>query len=150
MTLDRTTGLFFDASCLIAAAGSPSGGSGFLLSLCARGFLRGVVSQYVLLEAERNIQARLSLTALNTYHNFVATIPLLVASIPAPLPVYSTINAKDAHVVAASVSASVSYLLTLDKRLMVEISAGQFPFQALAPGDFIKFVLPSHVDFPRI
>jgi predicted nucleic acid-binding protein len=149
MTLDRTTNLFFDASGLIAATGSPNGGSGFLLSLCARGFLRGVVSQYVL-EAERNIHARLGLTALNTYHHFVATIPLLVASVPSPLPVYPTINAKDVHVVAASVSASVSYLLTLDKKLMVEISAGQFSFQALVPGDFIKSVLPSHVDFPRI
>ena|SRR5688500_15579453 len=150
MTIDRTTSLFFDASCLVAAAGSPNGGSGFLLSLCAQGLLRGVVSQYVLLEAERNIQTRLSLSALNTYHNFVATIPFLVASVPAPLPAYPTINAKDVHVVAASVSASVPYLLTLDKKLMVEISAGQFSFQALTPGDFIKSVLPSHVEYPKI
>jgi hypothetical protein len=104
----------------------------------------------VLLEAERNIQARLSLSALHTYHNFVATLPLLVASIPAPLPAYLTINAKDVHVVAASVSASVSYLLTLDKKLMVEIRAGQFAFQALVPGDFIKSVLPAHLEYPRI
>ncbi|MBI2942103.1 MAG: hypothetical protein HYY04_16860 [Chloroflexi bacterium] len=37
MTIDLTTILFFDASCLIAAAGSPTGGSGFLLSLGGAG-----------------------------------------------------------------------------------------------------------------
>jgi len=55
MTIDRTTLLFFDASCLIAAAGSLSGGSGFLLALCQRGLLRGAISQPVLLETERNL-----------------------------------------------------------------------------------------------
>jgi hypothetical protein len=59
MTIDRNTLLFFDSTCLIAAAGSPSGGSGFLLSLCARGFLKTAVSQPVLLEAQRNIQENL-------------------------------------------------------------------------------------------
>jgi len=44
MTIDQDTVVFFDASCLIAAAGSTSGGSGFLLSLCARGLLQGAVS----------------------------------------------------------------------------------------------------------
>jgi hypothetical protein len=50
-TIDRHTLLFLDASPLIAAAGSPAGGPGFLLSLCARGYLKAAVSQPVLLEA---------------------------------------------------------------------------------------------------
>jgi len=33
MSLDSSALLFFDASCLIAAAGSPSGGFSFFLSL---------------------------------------------------------------------------------------------------------------------
>lgn len=55
MTIDRSTLLFFDASCLIAAAGSPTGGSAFLLSMCAAGFLRGAVSEAVLVEIERHV-----------------------------------------------------------------------------------------------
>jgi predicted nucleic acid-binding protein len=148
MTIDSKTLLFFDASCLIAAAGSPQGGSGFLLSLCAREFLRAAVSPYVLLEAERNIQARLETAAVHTYHNFVATIPYLVAPIPSPLPSYPGINAKDIHVVAAADFATVSYLLTLDKRLTTEINAAQLSFPALTPGEFIKSVLPTHIDYP--
>lgn len=68
MNIDQTTLVFFDASCLIAAAGSPSGGSGFLLSLCRRGLLGAAVSQPVLLEAERNIGKRRGPEELETYH----------------------------------------------------------------------------------
>ena len=59
MTLTRDSLLFFDATCLIAAAGSPSGGSGFLLSVCQSGFLNAFSSRSVLVEAERNITAKL-------------------------------------------------------------------------------------------
>jgi hypothetical protein len=110
--------------------------------------VRGVVSPFVLLEAERNIQARLETAAVHSYHNFVATIPYLVASIPSLLPAYPTINAKDVHVVAAADFAAVAYLLTLDKRLIKEINAAQLSLQAITPGDFIKSVLPSHIDYP--
>jgi hypothetical protein len=43
MVIDRDTLLFFDASCLLAAAGSSTGGSAFLLSVCIRGFLKAAV-----------------------------------------------------------------------------------------------------------
>ncbi len=75
MTIDRQTLLFFDASCLIAAAGSPNGGSGFLLSLCALGLLRAAVSQLVLVEAERHVFADLGPQALENYDNIVTRIP---------------------------------------------------------------------------
>jgi predicted nucleic acid-binding protein len=118
--VDRNTLLFFDTSCLIAASGSPSGGSSLLLSLCARGFLRAAVSQPVLLEAERNIAGKLGAEALSAYHRLVELTPMAV--VPLPLEperrVYrATVGEKDEHVVAAAVSASADFLLTLDKRL---------------------------------
>jgi hypothetical protein len=64
MTFDAETRLFFDASCLIAAAGSPSGGSGFVLSLCQRSLLRGAISPPVLIEARRNVRDKLGPEAL--------------------------------------------------------------------------------------
>jgi len=48
MSLTRDSLLFFDATCLIAAAGSPTGGSGFLLSVCLAGFLKAGSSPSVL------------------------------------------------------------------------------------------------------
>jgi hypothetical protein len=82
MIIDRNTILFFDSSCLIAAAGSPTGGSGFLLSLCARGVLKAAVSQYVLLEAQRNVQTKLGDEADNHFYNFISIVPFSLATLP--------------------------------------------------------------------
>ena len=105
MIIDNTTLLFFDASCLIAAAGSSTGGSGFLLSLCARSLLRGAVSQAVLLEADRNIRTKLNLSALNAYHDLLQVVPFTLAPvprIPAEVAWLQMVNAKDTPVVAAA------------------------------------------------
>lgn len=151
MKIDRNTAVFFDASCLIAASGSPSGGSGFLLSLCAKGFLQGVVSQPVLIEAQRNITSKLGSEALNTFFRLLAVVPLTLTQIPAgsELKVYETlVNPKDAHVVAAAEVNQVPFILTLDKRLAAQINQTNLPVKALTPGEFIKSILIHHTDYP--
>src|SRR5215211_6155669 len=100
MTFDRTTLVFFDASCVMAAAGSPTGGSGFLLSLCAKGYFQAAVSGYVLAEATRNIQAKMKAGDWTQYETLLRSVPLVIAAVPAPLPAMPPVNAKDRHVVA--------------------------------------------------
>ena len=105
MTIDRNTLLFFYSSCLIAAAGSPSGGSRFLLSLCARGFLKAAVSQPVLLEAQKNIQSKLGDRAIKRFHNLLAIVPFSLAPLPNKegfARLEKLVNKKDVHVVAAA------------------------------------------------
>lgn len=153
MSIDENTLLFFDASCLIAAAGSPTGGSGFLLSLCGREFLGGTVSQLVLLEAEHNIQAKLGPQVLGQYHHLLQIIPLTVAPVPMPNPGepwLKHVNAKDVHVIAAALAVGADYLLTLDQKLRAEVDAASLPLDALTPGDFIRNVLPTHEDYPHM
>ncbi len=153
MRIDRTTSLFFDASCLIAAAGSPTGGSGFLLSLCARRLLRPIVSQVVLFEAERNIQEKRGYLIVRAYHSLLISIPFTVAPVPV-IPAIAHwlqfVNSKDIHVVAAVLAVEAPYLLTLDKNLIAEISEAELPFQALTPGAFIKEVLVQHPDYDAL
>lgn len=153
MPIDHQTLLFFDASCLIAAAGSPSGGSGFLLSLCARHLLRGAVSQAVLLETERNIQGKLAAEALERYHRLLVFTPLVLL----PLPPHGDlvrcsgmVGEKDAHVLAAAVAAHSPFLLTLDRPLAERINQAKLEIRALAPGDFITTELPNHPDYPSV
>src|SRR5215213_1068817 len=103
MTLTRDSLLFFDATCLIAAAGSPTGGSGFLLSVCQASFLKACSSPSVLVEAERNITAKLPPAALATYHLQLATTPISLVSTPPRQTIqqYDSPFGKDAHVVAS-------------------------------------------------
>ena len=150
MIIDRNTLVFFDSSCLIAAAGSPSGGSGFLLSLCARGFLRAAVSQPVLLEAQSNIEAKLGDEAIKRFQNFLAIVPFSLAALPEKEEfkrLGKMINKKDVHVVAAALEVKAPFLLALDKGLVLEVNKANLGIQALFPGDFIKTVLPNHVDY---
>jgi len=153
VSIDQTTLLFFDASCLIAAAGSPSGGSAFLLSLCARGFLQAAVSQPVLLEAERNIRLKLPPSALGTYQRLVILTPMIIVPFPSRTSRHECrkiVGDKDEHVLAAAIEAAAPFVLTLDKALETKVNAAGLPVQALAPGAFIKTILPKHVDYPAI
>jgi predicted nucleic acid-binding protein len=118
--IDRNTRLFFDASCLVAATRSPNGGSGFLLSVCRNGFLRGIVSQPVVLEAERNILQAFGEELLLSFDRVMDFTPLAVLpapSQPALARLRQTINEKDVHVVAAAIQGKAEFLVTLDKPL---------------------------------
>jgi len=153
MIVDDTTFLFFDASCLMAAAGSPMGGSGFLLSLCIRRLLRGAVSQAVLLEAERNIRAKLRPQTLGIYHDLLQSAPLTVAPVPR-IPDgtawLQVVNVKDAHVVASTLAVKAPYVLTLDQELEGEINRAGLSIEAITPGDFIRTILPHHAKYPAL
>ena len=99
MIVDRSTAILLDASCLIAAAGSPTGGSGFLLDLRSRG-LQGIVTHVILLEAERNIEAKLTPEALARYHGLLRSVPFRIAPVPELAddhPIRQAVTAKDVH-----------------------------------------------------
>src|SRR5215216_592587 len=130
------TVLFFDASCLVAAAGSPSGGSWFLLSLCRRGFLSGALSQAVRLEAERNILDKLPELAWSRYQLLMAQTPLTVVPLPSPAQLrrwHDAVGEKDAHVLAAALAAEAAYLLTLDRPLIARVGQATQALVALTP-----------------
>jgi predicted nucleic acid-binding protein len=152
MTLTRDSSLFFDATCLIAAAGSPTGGSGFLLSVCQAGFLNAFCSPSVLVEAERNITAKLHTSALATYHLQLAATPIILISTPQRriIQQYDDPFGKDAHVVASAMAAGAPYLLTLDRPLIQRVQDVGLAIVALTPGEFIQTILPTHPDYSAI
>jgi predicted nucleic acid-binding protein len=150
MQIDRNTLLFFDASCLIAASGSPSGGSSYLLSLCTAGLLRGAVSPLALLEAFRNIQSKMGQSAARAFEALLTGTPLIIGELPGEpdLIVFSQIvDRKDAHVLSACVQIGVDFLITLDKKLIVQVNDSLIRLQALSPGEFITAILPGHMDY---
>jgi predicted nucleic acid-binding protein len=153
MSIDADTRVFFDASCLIAASGSPSGGSGFLLDLCRRGLLQGVVSPLVLIEAERNIRNKLSPAALAAFQAYLSDPFLQLADIPPESGWESfetVVGQKDAHVLAAGLRGDAPFLLTLDQALADRVNGANLGVRALSPGEFITTVLPEHADYPSL
>ena len=152
MTVDRTTGLFFDATCLFAAAHSPTGGSAFILQVCASGFLKAIVSPSVLIEAERNLLAKSTGAAFLRFRQLVTATPLTLTSAPdeASVRALEPTFFEDAHVVAAALAARAEYLLTLDQRLARRIEEVNLPIIGISPRRFIQSALPTHPDFLRI
>jgi len=136
--------VFFDASCLIAAAASPSGGSGLLLQIAQKGLITAVISTAVLAEAERNLLAKFRPEALSHHREQMAALSPIIAPIPrldVEPRLYPEINPKDEHVIAAALVLGCDYLLTLDRPLLEQIESAQVPIVPLLPGDFIKQVL---------
>jgi predicted nucleic acid-binding protein len=138
--------LFFDASVLIAGAHSPTGGSSYLLEACRRGRFKPAVTRLVLIEAERNIKAKLSGEDLLRFYQLLGAVDF---SIEPPVSAkevadYShLIEEKDAHVLAAAVRSGAQFLLTLDtKHFMTErLSKADLGLIIVTPGHFIKAYL---------
>lgn len=138
--------LFFDASVLIAAVHSPIGGSGYLLEACRRGSFKPVVTRLVLLEAERNIKAKLGEEDLLRFYQLLGSVDFIVEPLVSAREVadYShLIEKKDAHVLAAAVRSGAQFLLTLDtRRFMTErLSKADLGLIIVTPGHFIKVYL---------
>ncbi|HID85929.1 MAG TPA: PIN domain-containing protein, partial [Anaerolineae bacterium] len=111
--------LFIDASVFIAAAGSPEGGSSFVLELCKRGRFRALCTRLVLLEAERNIHRKLGAEALLRFYQGLAELDPTLETLPTSEEIAACepiVGEKDAHVLAAALKSGADVLLTLDRR----------------------------------
>ncbi len=134
--------LFLDASVLIAAAGSQTGGSALILELCRHGKAWAASSRLVLLEAERNIRAKLGRDALLRYYQALASINMELIRAPDPQEIRAheqIIHQKDAHVIAAAEKGAVDVLLTLDRKHFMSptVQGAGLPFQIMTPRDFL-------------
>ncbi|MGE5532223.1 MAG: PIN domain-containing protein [Bacteroidota bacterium] len=153
MSVTATTLLFFDASALIAAAGSQTGGSAFLLTICGRGFLRAAVSYAVLAEAEGNILTNLPEAALTRYRQQVLSVPMVIAPLPPARELQEAsrvVGEKDAHVLAAALALRAPYLVTLDKPLAARVNDAGLSVRAVSPKEFITGLLPTHPAYPKL
>jgi predicted nucleic acid-binding protein len=152
MSVDPTTQLFFDATCLFAAAHSPSGGSAYLVLVCSHGFLQAVVSPEILVEAERNLIEKSTTDACVRYRHLIASTPLRLMSAPDEPSVRQHASAffEDAHVVASAIESGAHYLITLDQRLARRIDQAHLPIVAVSPRQFLQEVLPNHPEYVRI
>jgi len=145
--VDASTRLFFDASCLIAVAVSPTGGSGFVWNLCERRLLRAAVSQAVLEEAASNLAGKFESHCLLRHQLQLRNCAPHIAPIhrlDVQPRLFPGINPKDEHVVAAAHAIHADFILTLDQPLAAEIERTALGIPARSPGDFIQLDLITH------
>ena len=138
--------VFFDASVLVAASRSPSGGSALSLNMCSGRHFRAALTMKVLLEARRNVAEKFSeQDLLRFYHQIAALDPEMV-----PPPSQERVaqcapltTEKDAHVLAAALECRAGYLLTLDRRhlLTPAVQSAGLPLRVMTPGDFLRGII---------
>lgn len=135
--------VFLDTSALIAGLASPKGASNAILSLAETRLITLVVSEEVLVEAERNLQEKLP-RAMPEYRRFIATCPLEKAATPSAAEVATAmemIHPKDAPILAAAMSGGTDYLVTLDHKHFLDdpAVARKSGLCIGMPGDFLAW-----------
>lgn len=132
--------VFFDASVVIAGSMSRGGASRALLILAEAGLFRMVVSRQVLDEVERNLRNKLP-QALPLMVELLGHIAPEVVDDP-PSEAFGRwlrhIEAKDAPILEAAVSAQVDYLVTLNSRDFTPEVAQVSGLIILSPGALME------------
>ena len=114
--------VFFDASVLFAAGYSTAGYARDLIRLAIRGQLQVIVSQDVLDEVGRNME-RKAPERVEAYQELLDLIELEIVPDPAKEAVWAVeayVVQKDAPIVAAAINAQPDYLVTYDRRHLIE------------------------------
>ncbi len=115
-----------------------------ILALADAQLITLVVSEQVLVEAERNLQEKLP-KAIPQYRHFLATCPLEKASPPSVADVAiakEIIHPKDAPILMAAMNAQVDYLVTLNRKHFLDDPevARTSGLRIGAPDDFVAWL----------
>ena len=137
--------VFSDANIFFAAANSPKGGSGFVLELAKKKKLRIITVAYALLEAERNIKAKLDNFYLNRHYQNILEIkpeiqPIKFVSLEEIAKLEKFVPLKDAPILLGAVLSKSQFLITLDRKHFLDNEAlkiPKLPFKILNPGEFL-------------
>lgn len=135
--------VFFDASVLIAALLSKSGGSSQLFKYLQLGTITGITSQTVIeeiLEEDKFTKIKKSKIEIE---QFIADSKLMVRK---PItaeeikPYQDLIDIEDAHLVAGANLTKCQYLVTLDKKhvLRQDIRKKFVPLKIVSPGELLE------------
>jgi predicted nucleic acid-binding protein len=131
---------FLDTSAQIAGQLSPSGGAHEVLRLFEIGVVELIVSRQVLVEADRNLTAKLP-ALLDAYHDFLYRLSPNIVEDPGREAVGRAMNVihhADAPILAAAVAARVDYLITWNTRHFHKKPVPEFvSFHIVTPAEFL-------------
>lgn len=117
-----TSRIFLDASVLFAAVYSSSGSARDLILLAVEGRIQVVISQDVLEEVQRNLSKKAPET-IDVFRQLMRLIDPVVVADPAAAAVRAVeayVVAKDAPIVAAAIATQPDYLVTYDRKHLLD------------------------------
>lgn len=138
--------VFLDASVLIAALISPTGGSSLLLKYVAAGKVTGIISQTVIEEIlEEDKFAKIKKTKIEI-EQFIAQSSLIVRkpiTVEEIKPYQDLIDIEDAHLVAGANLTKCQFLVSLDKKhvLRPDIQKKFLPLKIVSPGQLLEKIV---------
>ena len=136
---------FIDSSVLIAAAISSAGSARDLIMKALRGELKAIISDLVLEETQRNLtnKASKALPALQLLLE-VLNPEVVRPSKTLVLKVAKVVEAKDAPIVAGAISSKADYLVSFDRKHLLqhkkEIETN-FKVKVVTPDEFIPIFM---------
>jgi predicted nucleic acid-binding protein len=145
--------VFLDASCWMAAAGSPKGGSATILKLARLGQLVVVATQRVLKEAEKNVRLDWGWEELERLHREITDVDPEMVDDPsdAEEACWQAITVpKDCHVLAAAHRAQVDVLVSQDTaHLVTPAVAAGFPIPVMTTKQFFASLTSEDLRAPE-
>ncbi len=138
---DNQWKVFLDTNVLIAGLASSQGASGVILDLGEAEEIRIVISQYVLIEADRIFLSKFP-HLIDRFRVFIKNLAPLLIDDPKPQVVHEAnkvIELGDAPILAAVKSGSVDYLVTLDtKHFKTDKVREYVSIPIVTPGEFLE------------
>lgn len=139
--------VFLDSSVLVAACGSLTGGSAFILGLSRKEKIKCFVSRDTINEAKKNVFLKFDQKAQTRFLFYLKKANLFVVPTPSEEKIADCrkyIEAKDAPILAAAQETGISFLLTLDKKHFLREKVIKFasPVVITTPRDFLQKYFP--------
>ena len=135
--------VFFDASVIIAALLSPSGGSSQLFKYITLGKIVGITSQTVIEEILEEDKFQRVKRSRREIEQFIADSRLIIRksiSISEIAPYHGLVDIEDAHLIAGASLTRSKYLVTLDKKHLLpkDIREKFLPLKIISPGQLLE------------
>jgi len=133
--------VFLDTSALIAGIASVKGSAREILRLAETGMIDIVVSEQVIVEADRNIESKLT-GMLADYREYMKVLSPELVNDPSPketIKYAPLINKYDAPILAAADLSHADYLVTWDRKHFISNSVkDKVRVRVVTPGEFLE------------
>ena len=139
----KTLRVFFDASVIIAAFLSPTGGSSLVFQYIRQGKIIGITSQTAIEEALEGDKPKRLRRSRQDLEQFIAQSNLVVReriTIEEIDPYKDLVEVKDAHLIAGANLTKCGHLVTLDKKhlLRQDIQQKFLPLKIVPPKELLE------------